>query len=388
MSVTDQARASVGLPANRNADPYEVAIAERRKMITDMLPEFQNAMPQGKSAVQLSRDMVTQFRKVRDLAECTPISIIGGMMQSASLGLRIGTLGHTWLIPRKNKRNNNRLEATWQLGYTGMIELLYGTRRIHSISAHTIYANETWKVQFGSNKSIEHDPIFNAERGEPVLYYSQAWWDDQGYDFSVVDEAESVRLAKLYGGDRSDAPWRAYRAQMTWKTCLRRQFTWMPKTEALERAYEGDNAVANYKGKDDTEFDHDTGEAPAEPQREQVTVVTPPTDNAAPAAEPDPEPEQAAKRRKQPEGRARKARMDAVSKKIDDLGSDVSARMVRDVFQVEHVSDAPAAETWTTEELQAMLTWQLGEGEPVNGDPDGDAIDAAYEAEMAAQRGE
>jgi recombination protein RecT len=148
---------------------------EGRRSLADeirkMIPDFERAMPRGHDAVQLARDAMTVLRKTPRLAECDPMSVLGGLMTCAQLGLRPAVLGEAWLLPMRNK---GRMEATLIIGYPGLINLAYRSDRVVSIEAHKRYESDFFDVRYGTDSRIEHIPSRapRAARGPVTDYYS------------------------------------------------------------------------------------------------------------------------------------------------------------------------------------------------------------------------
>ena len=91
-----------------------VATAEKApKTIASLLtdPQIKQqmalALPRHVTADRLARIALTEVRKVPKLAQCDQTSFLGAIMQCAALGLEPGgALGHCYLIPFENRREN------------------------------------------------------------------------------------------------------------------------------------------------------------------------------------------------------------------------------------------------------------------------------------------
>ena len=91
--------------------------------VLDLLRQDQNAV---KRFYQTFSICLAQEPK---LATCTRASLIGAMLEIASLGLEPGVLGEAWLIPFKD-RKRNVTEAQVVIGYKGMLELARSSGRV------------------------------------------------------------------------------------------------------------------------------------------------------------------------------------------------------------------------------------------------------------------
>lgn len=210
------------------------------KQIEDMVPQFQRAMPQGMEATMLARDALTALRQNPNLAKCTPASVLGGLMNIAQLGLRVGVLGQAWLIPLKNGKTQEH-EATLVIGYQGLIELAHRSGRIESLIAHTVYENDKFEVAYGLDDKLVHIPTFK-DRGDPIAYYAvvkympAAGQTKGGYSFYVMsheemeDHRDQFAMAKNRSTGVISGPWRDHFDQMALKTTVLRLAKFMPKS--------------------------------------------------------------------------------------------------------------------------------------------------------------
>lgn len=247
MANTDRARAALGLATapKQGETSTDVAIRNRSHRLEAMKDQYQLAMPDGYSADQLLRDAVTALRQNPDLAQCTEASFFGGLMTAAQLGLRVGVLGHGWLIPfKEGQGNDQKLVATWVLGYQGMIELIGRTGVVKRINAETIRANDKYRIQLGSHAVIEHEPAWNTDRGDPILHYAIAETTNGGEVFFVMDEQDVDRAkARSKSSNNRRSPWNTDRDAMARKTAVRQLFKWLPKSAVLAAALDADEAV-------------------------------------------------------------------------------------------------------------------------------------------------
>ncbi|MGW6498508.1 recombinase RecT [Nonomuraea angiospora] len=139
--------------------------------------DFQAAMPKGIEAAQLIRDAMTCLRGTPDLASCYAPTVLGGLMTCAQLGLRPGVagLGHAWLIPFKNYKADDRLDAQLIIGYRGYTELAYRHDRVLSIASRIVRERDHFKIGYRLDGDIlEHDPYIDGDRGDIRSFYALA----------------------------------------------------------------------------------------------------------------------------------------------------------------------------------------------------------------------
>ena len=84
-------------------------------LIKSMEPEIKKALPSVITPERFTRMVLSAISMTPKLADCTPMSFLGAMMQAAQLGVEPNTpLGQAYLIPYNNK---NTLECQFELCY-------------------------------------------------------------------------------------------------------------------------------------------------------------------------------------------------------------------------------------------------------------------------------
>lgn len=215
--------------------------ATMRQMLEKMKPELALALPRHMTPERMARQALTAFRTTDKLADCSPQSFLGALMTCAQVGLEPGPQGHVYIIPFWNRRANS-FEATFILGYQGMLELARRSGELLDVSAHTIYSNEVaqgrFEVQYGTNGGIRHEPLIFEDRGEPVGYYARATLKSGGRPFVVLSRAdvETFRRRSATQKDNPSGPWMTDYEPMAWKTCIRRLSRWLPQSAELAAA--------------------------------------------------------------------------------------------------------------------------------------------------------
>lgn len=217
--------------------------------IDQIRPEIAKALPPavGKvlTADRLCRLALTACRLNPKLAECDFKSLAGSLMTAAQLGLEPNTpLGHCYLIPRRNGRTGLN-EATFQLGYQGMVELSQRSGRIQTQYAFPVYLNDEFDYWLGLDSNIIHRPA-TGNRGPLVAVYAVAKYKDGGSNFLVltVDEVESYRKRSMAS---NNGPWVTDYEAMACKTAFRRLFRWLPKSTELALAIAADDSVPKWE---------------------------------------------------------------------------------------------------------------------------------------------
>lgn len=168
------------------------------------------------------------------LQQCTVQSIIKAAGVAASLGLDVDSVrGLAWLVPYKNKEKGI-IEAQFQIGYLGLIELAYRSGKVKAISAHCIYESEIEDIKIkreNGRYAVQHPFSFKAPSGEMIAVYATAEVDGFGAFTEVLrfDEVEKVRK----GGKAPNSPaWMSHYEAMAKKTAIRRLAKFLPKSIA------------------------------------------------------------------------------------------------------------------------------------------------------------
>ena len=220
------------------------------QMKTEFARAIGGATPQEQQrrAERFARVCVTAFRQNPDLQKSSPASILGAMMTCAQLGLEPNTpSGLAYLIPRWNGKLRS-MECQFQVGYRGLLELMYRSGAIASINADVVYRQEIEAGLFtytsGIRPSIEHriDLLDGSARtGNPqdiVAAYACAVLKSGEPVIRVVPRRDIDKAMAMSGGKSGpSAVWKSHYAEMAIKTAIHRLAKWLPTTrvdEAME----------------------------------------------------------------------------------------------------------------------------------------------------------
>jgi recombination protein RecT len=178
----------------------------------------------GLTPARLVQQTLTMAYKTPDLLKCSPVSILLGVTQAAELGLELaGPLGQAWLIPRYDWKIKG-LQASFQVGYKGYIQLAFRSQQIKRFTPRIVYAEDFFERAYGSDEKIVHvPPPAGAERGEPVHYYAMIEYLNGGKDFHDMSKSQVLAHRMRYSpppADREDkSAWATSFDAMALKTC-------------------------------------------------------------------------------------------------------------------------------------------------------------------------
>ena len=240
-----------------------VANNEKKTMqsyIKAMEGEIAKALPSVITPERFTRMVLSAISTNQKLGSCTPASFLGAMMSAAQLGLEPNTpLGQAYILPYQNK---GVLEAQFQLGYKGLIDLAYRSGEVEVVQAHIVYANDKFECEYGLEPKLTHIPA-DKDRGEAVKVYAMFKTKSGGYGFEVMS-MEDVRIhaekySKAYG--TSFSPWKTNFEEMAKKTVLKKCLKYAPLKSDFVKGIVQDGAVKSGLSEDMYEVPNDVVEA-------------------------------------------------------------------------------------------------------------------------------
>lgn len=240
-----------------------VANNEKKTMqsyIKAMEGEIAKALPSVITPERFTRMVLSAISTNPKLGSCTPASFLGAMMSAAQLGLEPNTpLGQAYILPYQNK---GVLEAQFQLGYKGLIDLAYRSGEVEVVQAHIVYANDKFECEYGLEPKLTHIPA-DKDRGEAVKVYAMFKTKSGGYGFEVMS-MEDVRIhaekySKAY--NTSFSPWKTNFEEMAKKTVLKKCLKYAPLKSDFVKGIVQDGAVKSGLSEDMYEVPNDVVEA-------------------------------------------------------------------------------------------------------------------------------
>ena len=260
--IQKQTAAAAATPEKKTMQQY----------IKSMESEIKKALPSVITPERFTRIVLSAISVNPKLGSCTPTSFLGAMMTSAQLGLEVNTpLGQAYVLPYMNK---GVLEAQFQLGYKGLIDLAYRSGEVEVIQAHVVYENDDFECEYGLDPKLTHIPA-DGERGEAIKVYAVFKTKSGGFGFEVMSmedvKKHAAKYSKAYGSAYS--PWKTNFEEMAKKTVLKRVLKYAPLKSDFVRAAVQDEVIKHEIAEDmydvpnetvfDAEFvevDENTGE--------------------------------------------------------------------------------------------------------------------------------
>lgn len=206
----------------------------RRAHIAEVLPKSK-----GLTAEKLIKLAVLATNKQPALKNCDMSSIFLALLQCAELGLEpSGTLGSAYLVP---------YGKTCQLiiGYRGLIDLARRSGALRQIEAHIVHERDSFKLRFGLEPLLEHEPFLDGDAGAPRLAYCVAQLADGAKHVEVMTLDE---VRRIEGRSKAGGPWKTDWEEMAKKTVARRTCKWLPMSADLSKALAVEDETEHGRG--------------------------------------------------------------------------------------------------------------------------------------------
>lgn len=226
----------------------EVAIKNPARTIADMLEsnktEIAKALPTHVTVDRFLKATLTTIRENPKLMACTAESLVAAIYTCAQVGLEPGPLGHIYLIPYKNSKQDesgnwvkvNEVEV--QIGYKGLLELVYRGKEIEYLAASPVYENEKVVIDRATGH-VEHPFDFNEEPGKLVGFYAIARTKGGQTWVEPIRLEEMDRIADM----SPDSPaWKNFYEEMGRKVALKRLCKKLPISIEAARAIATEDA--------------------------------------------------------------------------------------------------------------------------------------------------
>lgn len=249
----------------QNAPDVALSFNDMMKQeLKKVFPAIKSVVPSHMTPERMARIALTTISRTPALAECSPASIVGAVMNCAILGLEPNLIGHAYLVPFYNSKTRCK-EAQFVIGYKGYIDLVRRTGDVSSIYAHEVCQKDEFDYCYGLKKDLHHKPA-EGERGPVTHYYACYHLKDGAYDFVVMTRDEVEAHRDKYSKAKQFGPWVDNFDEMAKKTCIRRLIKFMPISIEVAEQLAKDEAVLKPKrdnGIESTDiFDVDYSDVP------------------------------------------------------------------------------------------------------------------------------
>jgi recombination protein RecT len=165
---------------------FNETLKSYEKSITHLLNNKYGITPQ-----EFYVSAVYAVKQTPKLLECDPSTLFGAILMAAECGLRFNTPEqHAFILPYKKV-------AKFQIGYQGLVEMMYRNPRISMIDAVAVYEKDEFDYWYGLNPNLIHKPARGEDRGELTCVYAVCGIKDADRIFTVVERAELERIKNM-----------------------------------------------------------------------------------------------------------------------------------------------------------------------------------------------
>ena len=196
-----------------------------------------------KKALKFLSSVMSSVERTPGLKECSPVSLINSFMVMAQLGFMPSAIsGEAYVLPYKNK---NGTTAQFQLGYQGIITLLYKAGA-KSVVSEVVLEKDKFDIINGSMQHIVNPLKTIKERGKRIGAYAIITLQTGGKVEKFMRTEEILAFGKRFSKsfDSSFSPWKQKNDPEAWmwrKTVLKQAAKLAPKNETLNLAISHDN---------------------------------------------------------------------------------------------------------------------------------------------------
>lgn len=243
-----------GSPRGRSAVSAKVLgdTGNVRSVLSRLAPYLDKILPKHMDGPRLAELAFFCVRQNPDLLQCTESSFGAALIQCGRLGLYPDVRGHAYIIPRRtgprDESGERLMEAHFQVGYQGMLELARRSGDIARIDANVVREGDAFDYEYGTTPYLRHKPCRNP--GALEFAWCIAFFaDGKSPQFRVVSRADIARIPESQepAGERakyawSFSPWCKHPEAMWCKTAAKRLAIWLPASvEDLQHAVALDN---------------------------------------------------------------------------------------------------------------------------------------------------
>ncbi len=158
------------------------------------------------------------------LAEATPRSVLASLIKCAQYGLE-PVFGFCYILPYRNNKTG-MVDAQFQLGYTGLIQLARRSGEVEDIYAEVVFEKDKFHRALGLHRELQHEPA-EGDRGKPIGVYAVCNFKGGGLNFvylTVADVEKYRQRSKQPDGPAWKSDWEA----MAKKTAILRLRPYLP----------------------------------------------------------------------------------------------------------------------------------------------------------------
>ncbi|MBU5227819.1 recombinase RecT [Clostridium senegalense] len=227
------------------------------KQLSNQFKAIQSLVPKHVTPERLCRIGLNAVSRNPQLMNCSPETIVGAVVNCASLGLEPNLLGHAYIVPFYNGKTK-KMEAQFQMGYKGALDLIRRTGQVSTISAHEVYEGDKFDYAYGLEEKLVHVPCGEDDESKITHFYAAYKLKDGGTGFLVMTKAQMNKHRDKFTKSKNKegivfGPWADHYVSMALKTVILRLIKYMPisiEQQEAQQAMEAlnqDNTVMTVK---------------------------------------------------------------------------------------------------------------------------------------------
>ena len=220
-----QAQDAKNALAQRGQNQVQTMTPEKglQQMLASNYKAIQSLVPKHVTPERLTRLGINAASRNPKLFECDPMTLVGAIVNCAALGVEPNLIGHAYILPFYNNKTK-QMEAQFQLGYKGAIDLARRSGELKQLYAHEVYEGDEFHYSYGLNKDLVHIPAGETDPSKMTHVYAVYHLKDGGSDFVVMSrnqiEEHRDRFSKSKYKDQIIGPWKDHFVEMAKKTVI------------------------------------------------------------------------------------------------------------------------------------------------------------------------
>lgn len=198
---------------------------------------MQNLLPDEKAVVAMKEAVFNIIRNDSKLQACSMQSLLGAVMRAVSLGLTPNDpyLQHCHIIPRKNYKSGI-VEATFQVGYQGIIVRLHRAGLVNQVVAEVVHDGDHFEYQRGDDPKLIHRPALTLPEGAPMVGAYAVLFGTDGVKTPRFLRASEIRKVREFAlkATKGTGPWIDWPEEMAKKTAIKAAAKYLPRETSID----------------------------------------------------------------------------------------------------------------------------------------------------------
>lgn len=209
-------------------------------------PKIMAVAPKHLTSERLYQMTISAINHEPKLMQCSLMTLLSCVMKCSALGLEpsaVDGLGRAYILPFRNK---GRMEATFILGYKGMLELARRSGEIESIAARAVYEGDEFEYEFGMDEKCRHVPGGGPKTADKLTHaYMVARFVNGGHYLEVMTRSDIDEVRKASKA-KDNGPWVSDFEAMARKSAVRRAFPYLPVSIEAQEAVASDETDGGF----------------------------------------------------------------------------------------------------------------------------------------------